>query len=98
MAEFFNPQEVVIRTKKVERKRVIARGTDNEREVKQVYHVGNTNINIDTSDCVVFFYPPKEGRCHEHNTFQNGCRQCGEYRFGKIVLKKYVPGEDEDED
>jgi hypothetical protein len=97
MTEFFNPQEVTVRTKKVERNRVIGRGTDNERTIKQVYHVGNTNINFDTGDCVVFFYPPKEGRCSEHDTFQNKCRQCGEYRFGKIVFKKYISEEDEDD-
>lgn len=94
MSENFNPQEISIFTKRVERKKTFHRNGE-QVTVNQVYHVGNTNIDFDTSDCVVFFYPPKD-KCGEHSTFTHKCKACSDSRRGRIVFKKYEKTEEED--
>jgi hypothetical protein len=96
MAEFFNPQEIVIFTKKVEREVTFHRDGKQIRKM-QIYHVGNTNVNFDTGNCVVLVYPPRE-ECKEHTTFNHKCKACIRGRMGKIVFKKYVEAEDDYEE
>ncbi len=68
MNEFFNPVEVKIKMKRV-------------KTPDAMYFIGNSDMQFDTKDTVLIFYPPPDG----------------ERMGGALVIKRYVPAEDDDE-